>query len=1009
MQTSTRDFGPNRTACVRSLSGFEWRLSSNDSLTNLFGSAMPPDHRFTSLSISAQMECADTKEPFVVQMGRSALVSGVQQPLQGLAQLSDRLTGLELLPKLHFIEEPNPAEFGSSAWHAQTIGSSIGLVLPFLICRRAVFGVSRSAGKSLLSSRAAIGVSLKEAAVSGFVVDSLTKPVEEDEGFWQKRMMNGLGGAASFTALTAGNLSITKLASAPTMRTSLLGAALRNPAIGGFVSGVPAGACQSAVDAVKTGHISSTEVGRTIYSMMIAGGALGLKSQLFHQSGVPADGTTTLGQHMRAYWSGTTSACQSRRGSDAVISMLGEATVGGGGQSSPFAIVDRGREGKNVRPSGIERSSLDESAGTSDLTPLRAVQAELRRIFDPEKIASERVSTPAWLSAQPGRWGESFENWHSFYQDAYPVSERLLRFLQHENRTPSSRGKTIISADELNALQTLEHHCREQGSEMAAMLENRGPEALWILQKVRYAHSVYTPHEAVELSARARRFERARALWVGLTSQSEQALSEPLAVEASAVDSLATPVSASSVSELARSPDSSQGQATHPNGTGKPAHGARYNTATIEDARAIQLLAFENGLPRDPNEAAEAVLGRGPFVQALTRIIVNDSRLRQTLDFEPLSQKDFADFVERAKALESATLVETQLTSADRNTTGDTFSFQEAEAFVVSKTEGDTGTSRRLYATLTARGPVSSWVCEKLSRSVDDAYKNFSLSEVEYSELFERGSCHVRTARVLENVRSGVPLDSVPATFITAEEATALRSLTKESPPEGSKELDRLANHLSERGLEARILTRYFSYFSDSWGLVTEAELKATVETFEAAWKTLSAVRASNVTEGGSKRGFAEGTVIDSSSPVPSNRIDIASGVNDSLGNVVETSIQCKPEAVASESALPIVSYQEAAGYQQLVRHGFEQEADEIASAVSKRGRQAVRVLEQVKKQFHVIDESFHQKALANASRFDAAMRFVDRGMNESEKVPGNRDGAFITPEEARVYAELRS
>src|SRR3982751_5771034 len=91
---------------------------------------------FIDSDLTNKLLQADThKDAGVTDIAKNAaqamLHSAIQSPMEAVVQIGAAATGQKFeAPTL--ISAPKPAEFGSSEWCAQTVGSGIGMVAPFL-------------------------------------------------------------------------------------------------------------------------------------------------------------------------------------------------------------------------------------------------------------------------------------------------------------------------------------------------------------------------------------------------------------------------------------------------------------------------------------------------------------------------------------------------------------------------------------------------------------------------------------------------------------------------------------------------------------------------------------------------------------------------------------------------------------------------------------------------------------------------------------------------------------
>lgn len=130
---------------------------------------------------------------------------------------------------------------------------------------------------ALLSKSNSIGLSLREAAYTGFIADSLLKPTANQDDWILQRVRNGTIGATTFTVMAAGSLGLDQLAKAKTVQKLGAGGVLTNPIFSGIVSGLPAGLVAAELESLKAHNRFATrqELAQSIYSTAIVGGVLG--------------------------------------------------------------------------------------------------------------------------------------------------------------------------------------------------------------------------------------------------------------------------------------------------------------------------------------------------------------------------------------------------------------------------------------------------------------------------------------------------------------------------------------------------------------------------------------------------------------------------------------------------------------------------------------------------------------------------------------------------------------
>ncbi len=243
------------------------------------------------------------------QFIQSAAYSGLEAPVRAVAQVVDHVVdnahhiGADAAVKSTFknvgIEQPTPAEFGTKSWYAQSLGSAVGMIAPFLAMRGAVSAVATHAfGAEALSGAQTMGrMAAQEAMLSGttgLVYGSLLTPSKESNvGSWSfvgDRVKTGLGDMVTFAALGFSSPYMSKgldslaasaeRSSLSPLAASMIGNTLRSPFTAGLVSGIPSGIVSAEVSAIQQGKPLPTvdELKQGIVGMMFVGGAFGAAS-----------------------------------------------------------------------------------------------------------------------------------------------------------------------------------------------------------------------------------------------------------------------------------------------------------------------------------------------------------------------------------------------------------------------------------------------------------------------------------------------------------------------------------------------------------------------------------------------------------------------------------------------------------------------------------------------------------------------------------------------------------
>lgn len=190
------------------------------------------------------------------------------------------------MPKLQIIDAPSEAQFGSAKWHLQTIGGAVGMIAPFMLARSGSKAVLGRAGlayeaSSLVAPTAnmitkARQLAVLESAASGFVFDSVMRPVADSEGnFWAARLKHGTVGALTFGGLTASSIGF-KSAASSLLKEGAAKTVLESNISNAVVSGVPAGLINAEANSLLFNGKLATgrELGESVYTMSVAGAGL---------------------------------------------------------------------------------------------------------------------------------------------------------------------------------------------------------------------------------------------------------------------------------------------------------------------------------------------------------------------------------------------------------------------------------------------------------------------------------------------------------------------------------------------------------------------------------------------------------------------------------------------------------------------------------------------------------------------------------------------------------------
>lgn len=239
--------------------------------------------------------------------GQALLYSAIQSPMEGVTQLVNKVADRDVLPCPQLIDAPEKADFGSKAWFAETIGSGLGMVGPFLLTEKVSGRMLNRAGllqeeatlselgtlnkAGLLSDNTAgrlegsmkFAVPASRMAVAGALYGMvLTPSTDPTRDFWEQRGVSAASSAITFGAMGLASRGIVSgvesvlqnSVAAPVLDSSLQGIGIRvgSNAVGGAVGGVASAESNSVLSG--KGFASSEEVMHSIATFMVTGAGL---------------------------------------------------------------------------------------------------------------------------------------------------------------------------------------------------------------------------------------------------------------------------------------------------------------------------------------------------------------------------------------------------------------------------------------------------------------------------------------------------------------------------------------------------------------------------------------------------------------------------------------------------------------------------------------------------------------------------------------------------------------
>lgn len=190
---------------------------------------------------------------FVSSALHAAAYTGLQAPVDAIAQLGHKTIGTPLAPEM--VKAPDQAQFLSAEWAGQQLGGVAG-ALPYLVA-------AHKGARHLLESRmlspqtrmlAEVGarlapqqakeiarLELTSAAATGLFYGGVLTPAngkELSQEFWTARGRNAVTSGVTFTTLSGSMLGLKSLGQA---RGGMVGQVLKSDIGSGMLSGVPAG------------------------------------------------------------------------------------------------------------------------------------------------------------------------------------------------------------------------------------------------------------------------------------------------------------------------------------------------------------------------------------------------------------------------------------------------------------------------------------------------------------------------------------------------------------------------------------------------------------------------------------------------------------------------------------------------------------------------------------------------------------------------------------------------
>lgn len=211
----------------------------------------------------------------------SFLHSAIQQPIDGVSQIADRMLNTSLQPSLQLISAPSSAEFGTAKWHAQQIGGALGMTADYLLLSKVMKGSSKDAFQRVESVSMSMSTRVGTAAINGAVYESLFRASAPEQNLLASRLKQGMAGAATFATLTAARIGLGQTLGAGMPASKLAEVAA------GTISGAPAGVVSAQLSSILEGKglASATDSLKSAYTFAVVGGTLGTLHSLGRTEG----------------------------------------------------------------------------------------------------------------------------------------------------------------------------------------------------------------------------------------------------------------------------------------------------------------------------------------------------------------------------------------------------------------------------------------------------------------------------------------------------------------------------------------------------------------------------------------------------------------------------------------------------------------------------------------------------------------------------------------------------
>ncbi len=224
------------------------------------------------------------KPSVLKEFGQSFANGAILNPVDAVNQLINKTAGTNLDD--HLAYNLPQAKFNTASWYVQTVGSSLGALLPLIVTSK-LFSTDANAtlaaptsDLSFMTKTGSAGLSIKESALTGLTYGGLLTPSnnrnENLSSFLKARVENGLSSSLMFSTMTAGSIGLSKLAQSPLLNDNIFGAVLNKNITNSILASLPASLLSTETTSLLNQHklATSSQLWQEAYSMSLISAGL---------------------------------------------------------------------------------------------------------------------------------------------------------------------------------------------------------------------------------------------------------------------------------------------------------------------------------------------------------------------------------------------------------------------------------------------------------------------------------------------------------------------------------------------------------------------------------------------------------------------------------------------------------------------------------------------------------------------------------------------------------------